>query len=242
MTAHAWAQIDRAERVLFHVNDPVLRTVIVERRPDAESLDVFYALDLERQVTYDRMVDRILAGVRAGQRVCVVLYGHPGVFAFPAHEAIKISRAEGYTAVMFPAVSAEDCLFADLGIDPAEHGCVSVEATDFLIHDRIADRTMSLILWQIGAIGMALPPQEVSLDGLQALTEVLLRTYPGEHVVHVYEAAQFSVGEARVESVALCELPNAPVALRSTLYVPPCREPRKNVAMLARFGLAAVAS
>ncbi len=242
MTAHAWAQIDRAERVLFHVNDPVLRTVIVERRPDAESLDVFYSADLERQVTYDRMVERILADVRAGHRVCVVLYGHPGVFAFPAHEAIKICRAEGYKAVMFPAVSAEDCLFADLGIDPAEHGCVSVEATDFLIHERMVDGTMSLVLWQIGAIGVALPPREVSLDGLHALTEALSRTYPGEHVVHVYEAAQFVVGEARIERVALCELPNAAVALRSTLYVPPCREPRMNVAMLARFGLAAVAS
>lgn len=238
MTAQTWAQIDRAERVLFHVNDPLLSAVLLERRPDAESLHVLYAPDLERCVTYDRMVDRMLAEVRAGRRVCVVLYGHPGVFAFPAHEAIRIARAEGYAAAMYPAVSAEDCLFADLGIDPAEHGCVSVEATDFLIHDRIVDPTMSLILWQIGAIGVALPPCEVSVDGLYALTEVLLHTYPAEHVVSVYEAAQFSVGTARVQCVGVSELPNAAVGLRSTLFVPPCREPRVNVRMLSRFGFA----
>jgi hypothetical protein len=35
---------------------------------------------------------------------------------------------------MLPAISAEDCLFADLGVDPADHGCPSYEATDFLVH------------------------------------------------------------------------------------------------------------
>jgi hypothetical protein len=37
---------------------------------------------------------------------------------------------------MLPGISAEDCLFADLGIDPGIYGCQSYEATDFLANGR----------------------------------------------------------------------------------------------------------
>ena len=70
--------------------------------------------------TYQDMVDRILACVREGSDVCVAFYGHPGVFVYPSHEAIKRARIEGYKATMLPGISAEDCLFADLGIDPGK--------------------------------------------------------------------------------------------------------------------------
>jgi hypothetical protein len=41
---------------------------------------------------------------------------------------------------MLPAVSAEDCLFADLGVDPGAAGCQSHEAADFLILDTRSTR------------------------------------------------------------------------------------------------------
>jgi hypothetical protein len=40
------------------------------------------------------------------------------------------SSTDGFDAVMLPGISAEDCLFADLGIDPGMIGCQSFEATD----------------------------------------------------------------------------------------------------------------
>src|SRR2546429_6584747 len=43
------------------------------------------------------------------------------------------AREEGFEAEMLPAVSAEDCLFADLGVDPGDEGCQSFEATSFLL-------------------------------------------------------------------------------------------------------------
>ena len=85
--------------------------------------------------------------------MCAVFYGHPGVFVNPSHRAVAQARAEGFRAAMLPGVSAEDCLFADLGLDPGAHGCQSYEATDFVIRRRSCYPSALLILWQVGALG-----------------------------------------------------------------------------------------
>lgn len=41
------------------------------------------------------MIERILQSVRSGGMTCAIFYGHPGVFVYPAHEAIRRARAEG---------------------------------------------------------------------------------------------------------------------------------------------------
>ena len=56
----------------------------------------------------------------------------PGVFARVPHKAIAQARAEGFEAHMEAGVSAEDCLYADLGIDPGEVGCQQYEASQFM--------------------------------------------------------------------------------------------------------------
>ena len=56
---------------------------------------------------------------------------------------------------MLPGISAEDCLFADLGVDPAEAGCQSYEATRFLERRPAIEPRAALILWQIGVVGSA---------------------------------------------------------------------------------------
>ena len=111
----------------------------------------------------------LLQEVRAGSRVVGVFYGHPAVFVTPSHRAIAIAKEEGYSAKILPGISAEDCLYADLSIDPAVPGCQMFEATDYLVREKAADISSHLILWQIGAIGLAdysFTGYNVSLSGL----------------------------------------------------------------------------
>jgi precorrin-3B methylase len=58
--------------------------------------------------TYFGMVDRVISLLSTGKRICMVSYGHPGVFAFPMHESIRRARALGFEATMLPAISTED--------------------------------------------------------------------------------------------------------------------------------------
>jgi uncharacterized protein YabN with tetrapyrrole methylase and pyrophosphatase domain len=207
--------------------------------PAAESLYDSYADDKPRRQSYAEMVERILAAVRRGQRVCAAFYGHPGVFVAPSHEAIRRARAEGFRAQMLPGISAEDCLYVDLDLDPAIHGCQSFEASDFLVHRRRFDPASVLILWQIGAIGVATFKKSRlwSRQGLEVLAEVLLEHYPDEHEVVVYEAANYPVCRPMILRVPLARLAAAEVSVASTLCIPPRAAPKKDREMMKRLGM-----
>lgn len=222
VTPQAQACIQRADKLFYLVPEPVACAWIASLNPTAESLADAYGPDKERLASYYEMVERMLAPVRRGLEVCGAFYGHPGVFAFPTHEAIRRARREGFEAWMLPGVSAADCLFADLGLDPATHGCQMYEASDFLHRRPRFDPASLLILWQIGAIGITTAPAKpCATEGLRRLVKMLACDYPLDHEVVVYEAAQLPVCRPKALHIALEGLPTAGVTGLSTLLVPP---------------------
>jgi uncharacterized protein YabN with tetrapyrrole methylase and pyrophosphatase domain len=227
--------IGLADNILYLAQDPINARLIRSMRPDAESLGSFYSPTTPRELTYAAMAERALELLREGKRVCMVLPGHPGVFAQPALLALHAARAEGFRAHMAPAISAQDRLFCDLGVDPGEHGCYSCDASDFLMFERRPDPSSMLILWQIGVIGVACQPQGVDRAGLRLLRDYLMETLPSEHVVTVYEAAFFVLQSPSITSISLARLDEAPVTQKSTLYVPIVEPPRPSRRMIERM-------
>src|SRR3954451_2549703 len=123
---------------------------------------------------------------------------------------------------MLPGISAEDCLFADLGVDPGISGCQSYEATDFLANNRRIDPTSSVILWQIGVVGDAtFKRYGYDLSAFPLLMERLYQSYPPDHVVYLYEAAVFPGCEPIINPVPLRHLADVPKSAGYTLYIPP---------------------
>ena len=92
------------------------------------------------------MVAAIMEQVRAGKKVVSAFYGHTGVFAWAPHKVIAEAKAEGYYTHMEPGISAEDCLYAHLGIDPGAVGCQNFEASQFMFYVRNVDHSAYLIL------------------------------------------------------------------------------------------------
>ena len=174
-----------------------------------------------RRDTYRRMADTILAEVRAGKTVVAAFYGHPGIFACIAHIAIADARAEGFHAEMLPGISAEDCLVADLGIDPGRTGMQSMETTQFMIYDRKIDPTSLLILWQPGLAGeLSLKRFDTTPAKLQVLVDKLARDYPLDHPVILYEAATNPLEQTRIDTILLRNLPKASLQQITTLVIP----------------------
>ncbi len=216
--------IRNADKMYYLVVNAETELWLRSIRNDAISLKACYGVGKERCESYDEMVDIILKSVRQGYSVCAAFYGHPGVFVAPSHEAIAIAKREGFPARMLPSISAEDCLFADLGVDPAR-GCQSFEATEFLIFKRKFDPSCHLILWQIYVIGCStFDPGFDPVRGLKSLVDVLMKKYPKSHPITIYEAAQFPGAKFRADMVRLAELPFQAVNRISTLYVPPYPE------------------
>jgi uncharacterized protein YabN with tetrapyrrole methylase and pyrophosphatase domain len=236
----AVSRIQGADKVFLLLADPLSEYWVRTVNENTESLTDLYAVGKERLQTYREMIERIVGAVQHGNRVCAVSYGHPGVAAYPLHESVRRARSEGFSAEMLPGVSAEDCLFADLGIDPINVGCRSYEATDFLVYRRAADPSSNLVLWQVGVIGeMGFLAKESIWNqaGLEILTQTLLQTYPSDHEVVVYEAAQIPLCRPTVERVPLCDLPRAGVTPLSTLFVPPAARALPDDAMMTRLGM-----
>lgn len=236
LTPEAREEISRADRVFYLVSDPLSERWIKILRPAATSLVSCYVRGRPRMVAYQRMIDRMLAPVRSGQRVCVAFYGHPGVSVLPSHEAIRRARKEGFEAEMLPGISAEDCLYAELGLDPTRSGCQSYEATDFLVYHRRFDPSSALILWQAGVVGNLDYGGRPTRSGMRLLAQRLARVYGRKHEVVLYEASLLPIIPSTIRSISIDELRTAAVTGGTTLLVPP-RPHRPDPRMLRSLGL-----
>jgi tetrapyrrole (corrin/porphyrin) methylase-like protein len=239
LTPEARAAFESAEAAFYLVSDPVTVRLLDELNPFAVSLFDHYEPGLQRRESYDRMKEAILTEVRAERAVCAAFYGHAGVFVAPSHEAIRQARAEGFVARMLPAVSAEDCLFADLGVDPGAAGCQSFDATDFLLRRRTPDPTAVLILWQVSVIGFRVHSAEPAPRHLDVLAAYLEQWYDAEHRVILYAASPYPypVASPSIRELSLRELADARPTPLATLYVPPSGARADDAEMAIRLGL-----
>lgn len=182
------------------------------------------------------MVEAILSEVRLGKKVVAAFYGHPGVFACVSHRAIKKAHLEKFPAHMEAGISAEDCLYADLGIDPGKTGCMHFEASQFMFYQRTIDPAAHLILWQVGVAGdKSLAKFSTGSAYRQVLVDLLLETYPADHQVILYQAKVLPIDTVRAETIALKELATAELFMHTTLVIPPSEKMRPNEKVLAKL-------
>jgi len=235
LTPRALSEIQSADTV-FMLADAFAQQWLQSIRPDCRSLSHFYGDDKDRRQTYQEMEAEILASVRAGQHVCAVFYGHPGVFAQVPHKAIHMARSEGFSARMEAGISADACLYADLGLDPGESGVQSLEATRFLINEYAINPSALLILWQVALSGnLDCIGFETDPARLEILVDKLRRWYPPDTTVILYEAAQLPVQRYRADRMALRDIPPARYREHTTLVIPPIGDPGRDEDTLARL-------
>ncbi|MGQ9872348.1 hypothetical protein [Leptodesmis sp.] len=133
-------------------------------------------------------------------------------------------QSEGYEAKMLPGISAEDCMFADFGIDPAVGGMQTYEATDFLINGPIIDNSTQLVIWQIGTLGdLTYHCNKYDTSAMPLLVERLAYFFPRSHLVTVYEAPMFPGVEPMIARIPLYSLSSFPITAAMTLYISPAR-------------------
>lgn len=241
VTPETRSLIEQADRLFYLVTDPATAAWLRSLNPSAVSLHDCYREGESGMDASHAMAERIVAPLADGAEVCAAFSGHPAIALHTTHEALHRARALGTAARMLPAVSFEDCLVADLGVDPGQIGRSLYEATDFVTRPRPVDTGAALVLIQVGAIGERVYRRgsDPSPEGLRLLQEVLERHYPAEHELVLYAAAQLPIAEPEIVRVPLSDLAGAPVRVNSTLFVPPLARPPKDPALLERLGLPA---
>jgi len=243
ITAETIAHIRSADKVLYCVADVVIERKIRLLNENCEDLYELYADDKPRRKTYEEMVEKSLDALAKYNKVCVVFYGHPGIFVWASFTAIQQARRAGINAYMLPAVSSLDCMFADIGFDPSRHGCQIFEATDFLARSRKPDPGASVIILQLGAVGdMGFRFRGYDRRNLPIFVEYLEKFYGQDHEVLLYQAAQYPVCKPIIRKVAIRDIAAANPTGITTLYIPPKILHSTDREMLSRLGLARPAS
>ena len=232
LTQEARVRIERADVVLHLLAEAGPHHWLTQLNPKTEALDPLYAAGRPHEEVYEGLVEAMLERVRSGEQVCAITYGNPAVFDQSSHEAVRRARAEGFLAQILPAISALDCLFVDLELDPGKRGLQCFDATDFLALRKEPDTTVPLVLWQISVIGDTVTSGSVNRDGLELLANRLAELYGDHHEVVVYEATPFPVGRPLIERCAIEALPDAEVTGLATLLVPPSSEATPDPEML----------
>lgn len=236
LTPLARSHIETADVVFAALSDHVVQLWLERMNPDVRSLQPYYRPGKSRMKTYREWVGVMMAEVRAGKRVCAVFYGHPGIFAWSPHKVIELARAEGYPAHMEPGISAEDCLYADLGIDPGRAGCQHLEASQLLFFERKLDTLGHVILWQLGVVGDRSLGRFRTPDAYrELLTERLLEDYPADHPVALYRAPTLPIHAPHIQRVALRDFTKAEYTGQETLVLPPAHALTPNAIWRARL-------
>lgn len=238
LTLEAKAEIEHADLVLSAVPNGVMADYLTQLNGNIDSLMAYYGEGRTRVETYTAMTKRIVEETLAGKRVCAVFYGHPGVFVTASHAAIQYLKARGIRARLLPGVSAADCLFADLNIDPSHHSLVMHDATAFILADRPIDPNMGMVFWQIGIMGdFSLQKYEPSQQALCLLRDLLRQHFPSNHQICLYEAATLPGFSPRTDWFSLSALAEQRTKSYSTLYVPAIEMPYLADDRLARLGI-----
>jgi len=229
------SHIEQAD-VVFAACHPMLELWLKEMNLDVRSMQVFYAEGKDRRITYKEMVAAMMSEVRAGKKVVGAFYGHTGVFAWAPHKVIEMAKAEGYAAHMEPGISAEDCLYAHLGIDPGTYGCQNFEASQFMFYQRNIDPSAYLILWQVAIAGdKSIKRYSTGEAYRKLLIEILADHYPLDHQVALYECPTLAIDEPRIDWLPLSEFANADISLITTMVLPPSKKMLKNHQILDRL-------
>jgi uncharacterized protein YabN with tetrapyrrole methylase and pyrophosphatase domain len=185
------------------------------------------------------MVNSIAEAVYQGNQVCGAFYGHPGVFAYAGHRLVRLLRSKGYDVVMEPGISAEDCLIADLGLDPSKNGVQALDVNQFLFYQHIINPHCLLIIWQVGLTGdfnFKSTNADKFNNGLSVLKDELLAYYPAEHQLILYQAATFTLENPKIEYIPLSALDKCKPTVLSTLVVPSVGMPGYDEEVMAKFG------
>ncbi len=192
--------------------------------PSVVDLSRFYEPGLDRVTTYKRMAAAALDAALTDPPVALALYGHPLLLSLPAMICLRAAPHLGLRVSALPAVSALDCLMADLGVDPVASGVQMHEATDVLLYRRKIMPELATILWQVGVVGTRLHTEAVvSLPTrVEALTDYLLDFFPADHPGFLVSSSVTSA-PSEIIGIKLADLPSYSRALNvaMTLYLPP---------------------
>jgi uncharacterized protein YabN with tetrapyrrole methylase and pyrophosphatase domain len=224
ITIEAERAIRRSNEVLYVETGIGIRTFLMERCNKVTDLTSSYIKGHNRLEAYHVMAASVIESALDHSPVTFALYGHPTIFAYPPFLIYEMACKLNLSVNILPGISAMDCIFAELLIDPATNGMQMYEATDLLLRKRPLQADASALIWQVGAIETALHSNNPSRpERLKRFKAHLLNFYPAQHEICAVYCSSYPLMASTVYRFALEEIDRYADKMHSgfTLYVPP---------------------
>jgi uncharacterized protein YabN with tetrapyrrole methylase and pyrophosphatase domain len=223
ITHEAEAAMRRSREILYVANDFGFAEYLPQLCAHVTDLSTAYQEGEDRINAYNMMTAKVIEAALDHPPVTFALYGHPLVFALPPFQILKVASLLGLRTKVLPGISAMDCLFVDLKLDPAE-GLQMYEATDLLLRQIPLQPDIACLIWQIGAVETRLYSRSTSKPERFSRTKnYLLKYYPPEHKVTAVYSSSFPLVPSQLTTLALKDMEMYAEDLSSgvTLYIPP---------------------
>ena len=223
ITEEAKGYIVSCDKVLYLLNEPLLESYIKKIAKNSQSLDPVYFQSQSREDAYKNIANKIHTEMESVNSLCVILYGHPCVFATPGLLALsEFEINDDVDITVCAAVSAQDCLYADLRFDPADGGVQTFDATEYLLYDKLIDTYSHVVIYQIGMVGnLGLPTNSVNMEAINFIKKKLIGLYNKNKKAIIYESALYPSTKPRISEFNLDKLEKQNLTTISTLYIPP---------------------
>jgi Tetrapyrrole (Corrin/Porphyrin) Methylases len=221
VTPETRVTMETADVLFYLVTDPATASWLRTLNPRATSLHDCYREGEDGAIAARQMAERMVAPLREGRSVCAAFSGHPAVLVHAARLAAEQASTEGFAVSMLPAISCEDCLFAELGVDPTTSGLHTYEATYFFVRRPRVDPHATLVLLQVGMLGEA---GGAATDAVAARFRLLLDRLVGLYGLAreaiLYEASPYPGTAPAIDRFALGDGEGRAPSVMSTLCVP----------------------
>jgi uncharacterized protein YabN with tetrapyrrole methylase and pyrophosphatase domain len=223
ITNEVEAAMRRSHEVLYVANGFGFAEYLSQLCPHVTDLFTAYQEGEDRMKAYNTMTAKVIEAALDHPPVTFALYGHPLVFAWPPFQILKVASLLGLRTKILPGISAMDCLFVDLKLDPSG-GLQMYEATDLLLRQRPLQPDIPCFIWQIGAVETRLYSQSTSKpERFSRIRNYLLKYYPSDHEVTAVYSSSFPLAPSLLTTFALKDIEMYAQDLSSgvTLYIPP---------------------
>ncbi|HHT9922950.1 TPA: SAM-dependent methyltransferase [Legionella pneumophila] len=226
LTTEVMGAIRSSSCVLYLLNEPAIKHWVSINSKISFSLDDIYYSCIDRMESYEKIVGFINDNLDKYDDLVLLIYGHPIVFSTISAKLINQYSENELQLSVLPGISALDCLFADLGIDPGEVGFQSYDSTIFINNDIEYSAKVPLVLWQIAAVNESRiikdkVDKSLQKKGLRNLKNRLLKKYPPNHQIIIYVATLYAGISSEIIKFNLNSLDNTLIPRLGTLYIPP---------------------
>ncbi len=177
--------IRRSNEVLYVDTGIATQTYLESLCPRVTSLfETSYKETGKRLNAYHHMAARVLDAALDHPPVTFAMHGHPIVGAYAPFLIRDLAGLLALQVQVLPGISAMDCLFAELMVDPCVAGMQMYEATDLLLRRQSLQPDVPALIWQIGCVETTLHTMRVSKpERFERLRSHLLRFYLPQHVI-----------------------------------------------------------